>query len=90
MAAIGFSSQGRASCRWTGRPPLHDVIVWVDNRAQAVADAWEAEWLSREEYHRISGYPGLPAGLTLFKIAWLAQHAPPLTAPGSSSACQTT
>ncbi|NLC59390.1 MAG: hypothetical protein GX774_21335 [Armatimonadetes bacterium] len=77
VAAIGFSSQGQSFVPLdrAGRP-LHDVIVWVDNRAQAVADAWEAEWLSREEYHRISGYPGLPAGLTLFKIAWLAQHAP--------------
>ncbi len=77
IAAIGFSSQGQTfvPIDRSGRP-LHDAIVWMDNRAQGTADAWEAAWLSRDEYRRISGYPWLPAGLTVFKIAWLAQHAP--------------
>ena len=77
LSAIGFSSQGQTfvpiDC--AGRP-LHDAIVWVDNRAQAIADAWEADWLPRDEFRRITGYPWLPAGLTLFKIAWMREHAP--------------
>ncbi|NLG52037.1 MAG: hypothetical protein GX552_18165 [Chloroflexi bacterium] len=77
LAAIGFGSQGQTfvPIDREGRA-LYNAIVWVDNRAQAIADAWEAEWLSRETYRRISGYPWLPAGLTLFKVAWLAQHVP--------------
>jgi len=77
IAAIGFSSQGQTFVPLsdTGEA-LHDAIVWMDNRAQELADAWEARWLTREEYRRISGYPWIPAGLTLFKIAWLAQYAP--------------
>jgi len=77
LAAIGFSSQGQSfiPIDRAGRP-LHDAIVWVDNRAQSVADEWQATWLSREEYRRISGYPWVPASLTLFKVAWLARHAP--------------
>lgn len=77
LAAIGFSSQGQTFVPIddSGRE-LHDTIVWVDNRAQAIADAWEAEWLSRDDYRRITGYPWLAAGLTAFKIAWMREHAP--------------
>ncbi|HEY3416277.1 MAG TPA: FGGY family carbohydrate kinase [Armatimonadota bacterium] len=77
LAAIGFSSQGQTFIPIDkAGHALYNAIVWVDNRAQYIADAWEADWLSRERYQQISGYPWIPAGLTLFKIAWLAEHAP--------------
>lgn len=77
VAAIGFSSQGQTFVPLdrSGRP-LYDAIVWVDNRAQEIANAWEADWLSKDEYRHISGYPWVPASLTLFKVAWLARFAP--------------
>ena len=89
VQAIGFSSQGQTfiPIDRAGRP-LYDAIVWVDNRAQEIADAWAASWLSRESFRRSSGYPWIPAALTVFKVAWLAQHqAPRSRGPGSSSAC---
>jgi len=77
VAAIGFSSQGQTFVPVdSSGSALHDAIVWTDNRAQEIADEWEARWLSREAYRRISGYPWLPAGLMVFKIAWLRDHAP--------------
>ena len=77
LAAIGFSSQGESFIPVNGAgEPLHDAIVWVDKRSQSVADQWEAEWLSREDYRRICGYPWIPAELTAFKIGWLAEHVP--------------
>jgi xylulokinase len=77
LAAIGFSSQGQTFVPIDAAGnALYDAIVWVDNRAQAVADAWNADWLSHAEYHRISGYPTIPASLTLFKVAWMAEHVP--------------
>ena len=77
MTAIGFSSQGQTflPIDRSGRA-LRSAIVWVDNRAQDIADAWERDWLSRDEYRRISGYPWLPAALTVFKLAWLAANEP--------------
>lgn len=77
VAAIGFSSQGQSflPIDLHGQP-LAEVIVWMDDRAREIAEGWEAEWLSREEFRRISGYPWLPASLTVFKVAWLAQHCP--------------
>jgi xylulokinase len=77
LAAIGFSSQGQTfvPVDRAGRP-LYNAIVWLDNRAQEIAAAWEKSWLSRERYRRISGYPWLPASLTVFKVAWLAKHKP--------------
>ena len=77
LAAIGFSSQGQTFVPLdaAGRP-LHPFIVWLDGRAREIAARWEAEWLSRDRYRRICGYPWVPGELTLFKIAWLREHRP--------------
>jgi xylulokinase len=77
LEGIGFSSQAQTfiPIDRKGRP-LRNAIVWVDTRAQEIADEWEATWLPRDEYRRISGYPWLPAALTVFKIAWLARYEP--------------
>ncbi len=74
---IGFSSQGQTfiPIDRDGKH-LYNAIVWTDTRAQDVADEWETSWLSRDEFRRITGYPWLPAGLAVFKIAWLAREAP--------------
>ena len=75
LAGIGFSSQGQTFVPVDrAGHPLYNAIVWLDNRGQEIAEAWEKSWLSREKYRRISGYPWLPANLTVFKVAWLAQH----------------
>lgn len=77
VQAIGFSSQGQTfiPIDRSGRA-LYDAIVWVDNRAQEIGDAWTASWLTRESFRRSSGYPWIPAALTVFKVAWLVQHQP--------------
>ena len=77
VQAIGFSSQGQTFVPLdrTGRP-LHDFIVWVDDRGQEIADEWAASWLPREYFRRSSGYPWIPAVLTVFKVAWLTRHQP--------------
>jgi len=77
LAAIGFSSQGETFVPLdsAGRP-LYNAIVWTDNRAQDIVDEWGSDWLSRDYYRAASGYPWLPAGLTLFKIEWLRRNAP--------------
>jgi len=77
VQAIGFSSQGQTFVPLdrAGRP-LHDFIVWIDNRAQEIADEWAASWLSPEYFRRGSGYPWVPATLTVFKVAWLARYKP--------------
>ena len=75
LLAIGFSSQGQTFVPIDrGGRALHNAIVWTDKRALQIAERWESDWLSRDEYRRISGYPLLPAGLTVFKVAWLSEH----------------
>lgn len=77
LAAIGFSSQGETFVPIDRRGrALRDAIVWTDMRAQSIADKWEADWLTRDDYRRISGYPSLAAGLTVFKVAWLKENEP--------------
>ena len=77
IAAIGFSSQGQTyiPIDATGRS-LSDAVVWVDDRSREIVKSWRTEWLSDEEYCRISGYPRMLAELTVFKIAWLAKNRP--------------
>jgi xylulokinase len=77
VKAIGFSSQGQTFVPLdkSGKN-LHDAIVWLDNRAEAIAARWQADWLSPEDFHHISGYPWIPVGLTVFKIAWLHENSP--------------
>ncbi len=77
VIAIGMSSQGETFLPIddAGRP-LRDAIVWVDGRARGIVEAWSQDWLSRDEFRRISGYPNIPEALTVFKIAWLAANEP--------------
>ncbi len=77
IRAIGFSSQGETFIPLDAdRRPLHPFLVWLDNRAQAIAERWETDWLNRDHYRAITGYPWVPGELTLFKIAWLREHLP--------------
>jgi sugar (pentulose or hexulose) kinase len=77
VIGIGFSSQGQTfiPINSAGRP-LYNAFVWVDNRAQGNANDWEVSWRSCERFHQISGYLQIPAVLAVFKVAWLARHAP--------------
>ncbi len=77
VRAIGLSSQGQTFIPIDREGnPLHSAICWMDQRARQIATDWESNWLSREHFRRVTGYPWLPAELTVFKVAWLAEHAP--------------
>jgi len=76
VRAIGFSSQGETFIPLDAHgTPLGPAIVWLDTRAAELTRRWEREWLSAERYRAICGYPWVLEGLTLFKIAWLREHA---------------
>ncbi len=77
IRGIGFASQGQSFIPLGHNGcPLRNAIVWVDNRSEEIARRWEREWLSREEYRRLTGYPWIPGEMTIFKLAWLAEHEP--------------
>jgi xylulokinase len=77
VRAIGFSSQGETFIPFdaAGRAQ-HDAIVWLDQRGQAIADEWAADWLTEDLFRRTTGYPRVLCELTPFKIAWWRRHAP--------------
>ncbi len=88
IRAIGFSSQAQSFVALDeAGEPLTAVINWLDTRALEIARRWEREWLSRELCRRITGYPWLPEGLTVFKIAWLAEHQPEVHAAADRFLC---
>ncbi len=75
LAAIGFSSQGQTFVPLdVSGKPLHNAIVWIDRRSEAVVETWLRDWLTHTEYRRITGYPCLLAELTLPKLAWFEQN----------------
>lgn len=77
LAAIGFSSQGQTFVPLQrDGVPLYNFIVWLDNRAQGIAECWQADWLTPERFRRASGYPVITPELTVFKIAWLQKYVP--------------
>lgn len=77
IRAIGLSSQGQTFIPLDASGnALHNAIVWLDNRAQGVVDKWKDKWLSNDAFRLTSGYPKIPSELTVFKIAWMAEHAP--------------
>ena len=77
VSAIGLSSQGESfvALDEAGRP-LTPVIVWLDGRARGVAERWQREGLTAEQFRAITGYPWIVHELTVFKIGWLAEHQP--------------
>ncbi len=77
VRAIGLSSQGESFLAMDAAGhPLTPVIVWLDGRARDVAERWQGQWLTREHFRAITGYPWIPHELTAFKIGWLAEHQP--------------
>ncbi len=77
VRAIGLSSQGESFVAIDDAgEPLTPVIVWLDGRARDIARQWQDDWLTTERFRDITGYPWIVHELTVFKIAWLAEHQP--------------
>jgi sugar (pentulose or hexulose) kinase len=77
ISAIGFSSQGQTfvPVDASGKP-LHDAVVWLDERAGDIAREWESTWLTQDNYRAITGYPLVTPLLTPFKIGWFSRNLP--------------
>jgi len=79
VRGIGLSSQGETFVPLSpSGEPLAPALVWLDQRAADLTAEWEADWLTRDDFRRTSGYPAVLCELTVFKLAWLARHAPDL------------
>ncbi len=77
IKAVGLCSQGQTfiPIAFDGTP-LHNFIVWTDMRSQDIVDDWSSNWLTKDDFFAVTGYPWIPAPLTIFKIAWFAKHRP--------------
>ena len=80
VSAIGFSSQGQTFVPiGASGKPMHNAVVWLDERAGDIACEWESTWLSRDKYRAVTGYPLVTPLLTPFKLAWFARNEPEVT-----------
>jgi sugar (pentulose or hexulose) kinase len=75
VQAIGVSSQGETIIPVAADgKPLHQAIVWLDNRAKSEARALQ-ERLGEEVYQH-TGIPHVNPTWSACKIAWLREHNP--------------
>lgn len=76
LAAVGIANQGESCLAWDGvtGESLGPVIVWQDDRTQAVTDRLRAEGAEPD----IRARAGLPLDpyFSATKLAWLLEHIP--------------
>ncbi|KAF6261584.1 hypothetical protein COO60DRAFT_1268650 [Scenedesmus sp. NREL 46B-D3] len=82
VAGLGITNQRETTVLWsrsTGQP-LHNAIVWLDNRTSEICRAWEASLAGGKQHFR--GVTGLPVStyFSAYKFQWMCQHAPGVAA----------
>jgi xylulokinase len=76
VQALGISAQGETLfCLGADGQPLRNAIVWMDNRAQAEAEAL-AETFGNQACYEITGQVGFDPCWPAAKILWLRTHEP--------------
>jgi xylulokinase len=77
ILGIGMSSQGETFIPLdaAGREQSN-ALVWLDQRAEGIADEWAGDWLSQELFRRTTGYPRIACELSSFKLGWWRRHVP--------------
>ena len=80
--AIGLTTQGETLTVAGGDgAPLRPFLVWLDQRAEAEAEALRADF-PEELFYRETGLPGATGALPLAKVMWLKKREPELFGPG--------
>ncbi|KAK5966723.1 Glycerol kinase [Trichostrongylus colubriformis] len=77
IKSIGIANQRETTVVWdkeTGKP-LHNAIVWLDNRTSELAEECIAktESCSKDEFKEVTGLPIHPY-FSALKLHWLLQH----------------
>jgi glycerol kinase len=74
IVGVGVTNQRETVVCWdqSGKP-LHNAIVWCDNRCQDICESFKGR--HGEKFKQRTGLP-VSTYFTLFKILWLIEHVP--------------
>ncbi|KAF8063674.1 hypothetical protein HT031_003529 [Scenedesmus sp. PABB004] len=82
VVALGITNQRETTVVWsraTGRP-LHNAIVWLDNRTSDICRAWEAALPGGKDHFRpVTGLP-VSTYFSAYKLQWLRENVPEVAA----------
>ncbi|GLC44941.1 hypothetical protein PLESTM_001667100 [Pleodorina starrii] len=81
MVALGITNQRETTVVWsrtTGRP-LHNAIVWLDNRTSELCDQLAAAHGGRDAFRAITGLPISPY-FSATKYLWMYENVPEVRA----------
>ena len=76
ITALSVDTQGETIIFTDGEgTPLYPAIVWLDNRAEAEAEAIKAEF-GNELVYNVTGQPEITAGWPASKVLWMKNNKP--------------
>eukprot|EP00882_Tetradesmus_deserticola_P007483 GHRQ01007882.1.p1 GENE.GHRQ01007882.1~~GHRQ01007882.1.p1 ORF type:complete len:387 (+),score=181.69 GHRQ01007882.1:614-1774(+) len=82
VVAVGITNQRETTVLWsrsTGQP-LHNAIVWHDNRTSELCRAWEASLPGgKQAFRAVTGLP-VSTYFSAYKFQWMRQHVPAVAA----------
>jgi hypothetical protein len=87
VKAIGITNQRETTVIWsrsTGQP-LHNAIVWLDNRTSSICRAWEQKLEGgKQGFREVTGLP-VSTYFSAYKAQWLYENVPAVSSGPCSS-----
>ncbi|KAL4431102.1 hypothetical protein ABPG75_006358 [Micractinium tetrahymenae] len=81
VRAVGITNQRETTLVWdrlTGQP-LHNAIVWLDNRTAGICHAMTQQLGSQDHFRPVTGLP-ISTYFSAYKLKWLMDHVPAVAA----------
>jgi glycerol kinase len=88
IAALGITNQRETTVVWdrtTGKP-LHNAIVWLDNRTSDICHRMRAELGGQDYFRPVTGLP-ISTYFSAFKYLWLYENVPQVRAAVEEGRC---
>ncbi|EFN59182.1 hypothetical protein CHLNCDRAFT_18995 [Chlorella variabilis] len=88
VTAIGITNQRETTVVWdrqTGQP-LHNAIVWLDNRTAAICRSVVEQLGSNDYFRPVTGLP-VSTYFSAYKLKWLLDNAPAVAAAAAQGRC---
>ncbi|GAB4822772.1 hypothetical protein N2152v2_009818 [Parachlorella kessleri] len=88
VKAIGITNQRETTLVWdrqTGEP-LHNAIVWLDNRTSGICHEMYARFGSWDHFRQVTGLP-ISTYFSAYKLRWLLDNVPEVAEAAKAGRC---
>ncbi|KAL3149273.1 hypothetical protein ABBQ32_002090 [Trebouxia sp. C0010 RCD-2024] len=86
IKAVGITNQRETTVVWdkASGKPLHNAIVWMDNRTEQICADMEQRFGSKDHFRPVTGLP-ISTYFTSYKLKWLMDNVPKVSKAISSN-----